>query len=200
MNDGDVNAHSESEVEAELVRAAKRGDHGAFEALVEKHGQPVLRYMRGMCLSHSDAEDLTQDAFFTAFRSLETFKDGTNFGAWLRTIAYHTWIRSRKKVNPFLWDQEKLDARAGNSPAVGDKELEKAFRAVLAALPEDQRTVVLLRFGENLSHSEIAKITGTEEATVRWRLYRARQKLRKVLKLWAPKKSIKGRFQENGEQ
>lgn len=71
--------------------------------------------------------------------------------------------------------------------AEGDTgELTGAVRQVLANLPDDQRTVAMLRFGAGLSHTEIAEITGAAAATVRWRLFRARQVLRKALKAWLP--------------
>ena len=168
------------------VHAAKAGSREAFDALVELHGRAVLRYLAGMCGPAVEAEDLAQEALFQAFRRLGTFATGTGFRAWLLTIAYHTWVHAvRKKKLVASADQSVLASLAA-AQAESDGELEAAIRAAVATLPEEQRTVVLLRFGQGLSHAEIARITGAEEATVRWRLFRARQVLRKALRLWAP--------------
>lgn len=173
--------------ENEWVRAAKAGSREAFDALVELHGRAVLRYLEGMSGAGGDAEDLAQDVLLQAFRRLGTFTTGTDLRAWLLTIAYHAWVHAvRRKRVVTAHDQALL----GSVPAAGTAsdagELGAAVRAGIAALPEDQRTVVLLRFGEGLSHAQIAAITGAEEPTVRWRLFRARRTLQKVLKAWAP--------------
>ena len=168
------------------VRAAKTGDRAAFDALVEAHGRAVLRYLEGMTGPAGDAEDLAQEALFQAFRRIGTFTTGTGFRAWLLTIAYHAWVHSVRKKKVATQDQAVLATIAAPDAPKTDAELREAVRGGLADLPEDQRAVVLLRFGEGLSHAEIATITGAEVATVRWRLFRARHVLRKALKAWLP--------------
>ncbi|MCY3023768.1 MAG: RNA polymerase sigma factor [Planctomycetota bacterium] len=172
------------------VRAAKNGDCRAFEGLVELHGRSVLRFLEGLSGPAGEAEDLSQETLFQAFRRIGTFLEGTDFRAWLLTIAYHVWVHAWRKKKPVVsLDHESvagIAAPAHASDGAGGEELQAAIRAGLGRLPDDQRVVVLLRFGEGLSHAQIAALTDSEVATVRWRLFRARQTLRKILKAWAP--------------
>ena len=170
------------------IQAAKQGDREAFDALIEVYGRAVLRYLRHMCGSEMDAEDLAQDVLYQAYRRLSTFQEGTNFRSWLLTIAYHTWVHSKRRKSATEQPSATLDTISAPAAAEagGNAEANEAIQASLARLPEDQRTVVLLRFGEGLSHAEIAEITKADPATVRWRLFRARQTLRRILAAWAP--------------
>jgi RNA polymerase sigma-70 factor (ECF subfamily) len=182
------NVSSTAAQEAEWIRAAKEGDREAFDALVELHGRCVLRYLRNMCTTMADAEDLAQDVLYQAYRRLSTFRDGSNFRSWLLTIAYHAWVHSKRRKRATEKPTEMLENVAAPAGDTGPGELSEALQACLSQLPEDQRTVVMLRFGEGLSHANIAKITKADPSTVRWRLFRARQTLRKVLAAWVPKK------------
>jgi RNA polymerase sigma-70 factor (ECF subfamily) len=140
-----------------------------------------------MCGRGGEGEDLAQETLLQAFRRIGTFATGTDFRAWLLTIAYHTWVHSARKKKPVVGVlQEGLAEIPAPDPPASGTDLEAAVRSVLGTLPEDQRTVVLLRFGEGLSHAEIASLTGAQASTVRWRLFRARQVLQKALKAWRP--------------
>jgi len=150
------------------------------------HGRAVLGFLEGMS-GPVDAEDLAQETLLQAFRRIGTFATGTDFRAWLLTIAYHARVHAlRRKRALVAQDFAVLASVPAPAAATEGTGLEAAVRSGLAALPEDQKTVVLLRLGQGLSHAEIARITGTEEATVRWRLFRARRVLQKLLKEWAP--------------
>ena len=185
----DKSATDPGEQERQRIVSAKRGEREAFDALLEQHGRSVLRYLKQMCNHQSDAEDLAQDVFYQAYRRLSTFQEGTNFKGWLLTIAYHAWVHSKRRASATEQTSAALDTvpmRGGAN--ISDAEAGEAIRASLTRLPEDQRTVVLLRFGEGLSHAEISQIVKADPATVRWRLFKARQTLRRVLAAWAPRK------------
>ena len=101
-----------------------------------------------------------------AFRAINTFKEGTDFRAWLLKIAYHEWIHGlRKKKRVTAVDPEKLRDFAGKDAVSSDDELAQSIRESIQQLPEDQRIVVALRFGEGLSHTQIAEMTNAEPAT-----------------------------------
>ncbi len=175
--------------ERQWIQSAKRGDRGAFDSLIDVHGRSVLRYLQHMCSSQADAEDLAQETLYQGFRRLSTFQEGTNFRSWLLTIAYHNWVHSKRRRQASEQTSAAMDsipAPVHETSPVQSSETMEAIAASLARLPEEQRTVALLRFGEGLSHSEIAKITKADPATVRWRLFRARQTLRRVLASWLP--------------
>jgi RNA polymerase sigma-70 factor, ECF subfamily len=183
---------ADSSEDAKWIKAAKAGDREAFDVLVELYGRAVMRYMQNLTGSTADAEDLTQDALIQAFKAINTFKDGTDFRAWLLKIAYHEWIhRLRKKKRVTAVDPEKLRDFAGKDAVVKDDELAASIHESIQQLPEDQRIVVALRFGEGLSHTQIAEMTDAEPATVRWRLFRARQTLQKLLKKWVDPREAK---------
>lgn len=184
----DEDASSTADREAEWIRSAKNGNREAFDALIEVHGRCVLRYLRNMCVTMADAEDLAQDVLYQAYRRLSTFREGSNFRSWLLTIAYHAWVHSKRRKRSTERPSEMLENVAAPPQDNSDaSELSDELQTCLMQLPEDQRTVVMLRFGEGLSHANIAKITKSDPSTVRWRLFRARQTLRKVLSAWVPK-------------
>jgi RNA polymerase sigma-70 factor, ECF subfamily len=168
------------------IEAARNGDRDAFDALVQAHGRHVLRYLKGLSGSGNDAEDLLQDAFCEAYKSIKGFRDGTPFRPWILTIAYRCWVHVRRKKRLPLQGPEALGGIAAVSIAPSSPDLKEAVNNAVAQLPEEQRAVFLLRFGEGLSHAEIAEIVETEEPTVRWRLFRARQTMKKLLKAWSP--------------
>jgi len=169
------------------IQAAQSGDRDAFDALVELHGRSVLRYVERLVSDRSEAEDIVQEALLQAYRRLSTFTPGTNFRAWVLKIAYRTCVHGwrKKKVAPSA-DRDVVSQVAAPAEVRGDAELDAAVRLAIAALPEDQRIVVHLRFVENMSHADIAQITDSELATVRWRLFQARQTMQKRLSSWAP--------------
>lgn len=183
-----------TETEDQWIKAAQSGDRQAFDRLVEVHGPPVLRYLRGLCGSFADGEDLTQETFCEAYRSLHGFRPPAfeNMGslrAWLLKIAYRCWLHGRRRKAPLTLASPDAAADIAAPPYLAgppDTGLEHAVRQGLARLPEEQREVFLLRFGEGLSHTEIAVITGCEPATIRWRLFKARQSLQHLLKEWSP--------------
>jgi RNA polymerase sigma-70 factor, ECF subfamily len=167
-----------------LVRAVKAGDRDAFDTLVERYGRHVLRYLESLCRGSVEADDLAQEVLLQAYRKIGTFNEDTDFRAWLLTIAYHAWVHWLRKKRPVTTDPEDLKHVAAAVEATGDDELAADVRKSIEALPDDQRAVVALRFGEGLSHAEIAEITKSEVATVRWRLFKARQTLQRVLRKW----------------
>lgn len=185
---GDAGPELDPRQEEAWIRAAQAGDHAAFDALVEAHGRSVLAFLRRLTGSEPDAEDLAQETLIRAFSGLKGFQPGSRFRAWLLTIAYHEWVHVRRRKNRLrLVETEVLDRQSkggAEEDAVSTGEVAEKIRQSVARLPEDQRAVVWLRFGEGLSHEQIAAVVDADPATVRWRLYRARQVMRKSLMPW----------------
>ena len=182
------------------VREAQAGDREAFDRLIGLHGRTLLRYLLNLTGSAANADDIAQEAWLQAYRGIAGLNDPANFLGWLLRIAYHRWLRWLRKRKPAaeLAPEELAQTPAKpEAQAPGAGELEDAVRKAVQQLPEDQRTVVTLRFGEGLSHAQIAAITGDEVATVRWRLFMARQTLQRRLREWAPENSKKA---EGGRQ
>lgn len=181
--------------DAELVARSKAGDTVAFGELVRRYQKPVFRIVLRMVKSQDDADDLTQDTFVRAYRGLKTFKEEYDFHPWLYRIAVNQAInfinRRKRQAAVDLDDVPEGDIKAGPEPespvqAASRSELLTHLEGALESLPEDQRTVFLLRVQEGLSYEEIAKAMGTPKGTVMSRLARARMALRKYLDRSAP--------------
>jgi RNA polymerase sigma-70 factor (ECF subfamily) len=166
------------------VKAAQAGDREAFERLVERYGRPLLRYLQTLTGSAANADDIAQETWLQAYRGISAVNDPALFYSWLVKIAYHRHLRWARNRKPVVELDPELMTQPSSSENTRLDGLTDAVRNAVVKLPEDQRTVVALRFGEGLSHAEIAEITGDEVATVRWRLFMARQALQKILKDW----------------
>ena len=169
--------------EAGPIRDARQGDRRAFAALVERYWDRLYRWMYHLAHHRQSAEDLCQEAFLKAMTGLPSFREGSNFRAWLFRIAYNGFINQQRK------SLRIRDAFPTNITANGEGPAEQAMsresllvlaRAV-GRLPDDFRAAFLLRVEEDLSFRQIAEILEITEETARWRVFKARQKLMDVL-------------------
>lgn len=142
-----------------------------------------------MVRNREDAEELAQDVFLKAFRSLSSFKGDCSFSTWIYRIAYNTAISGlRKKKYEFIAIEE---SQIENVPeeeigeALGREELSgqlEKLDAALAQLPTDERALILLFYMKEKSVEELVSITGLSTSNVKIRLYRIRKKLLMLLK------------------
>jgi|RhiMethySRZTD1v2_1073278.scaffolds.fasta_scaffold1109243_2 RNA polymerase sigma factor (sigma-70 family) len=176
--------------DSDLVAWSKAGDLEAFGELVRRYQKPVFRIVLRMVRSPDDADDLTQDTFVRAHRGLKTFKDEYDFHPWLYRIAVNQAInflnKRKRQAAADLDEVPEGDIRAGPEPesplqSASRQELLTRLELALDKLPEEQRTVFLLRVQEGLSYEEIAETMETPKGTVMSRLARARMALRKHL-------------------
>jgi RNA polymerase sigma-70 factor, ECF subfamily len=176
--------------DSDLVAWSKAGDLEAFGELVRRYQKPVFRIVLRMVRSPDDADDLTQDTFVRAHRGLKTFKDEYDFHPWLYRIAVNQAInflnKRKRQAAADLDEVPEGDIRAGPEPesplqSASRQELLTRLESALDKLPEEQRTVFLLRVQEGLSYEEIAETMDTPKGTVMSRLARARMALRKHL-------------------
>lgn len=155
----------------ELVAQIRCGDEQAARELIERYYTSILRYCKWHCSNMDEAEDLTQETFFRLFRSLSKYKDEKKFKAYLYTIASRLCIdRSRKKELYLLEDEENIADEYSGIRRADDKDEVNYFLGFLSA---EQKEAVILRFGEQLSYSEIAKITGCNMRTAQSRVRNA---------------------------
>ena len=210
---GDADATSEApatpvpNAEAGLVRRAQQGDETAFALLMDQHLDRIWTLVWRVMRHREDTEDVMQEAFLTAWRSLPGFRGEARFSTWLQTIAVSRALnhrargseRVRRASSPFGGAGDSALESARTAPAAGRTPVEPAderpgasplrllesaeLRARLAAclekLPADWRAVLALREGEkSLSYEEIAASLGLALGTVRSRLARARLSLR----------------------
>jgi RNA polymerase sigma-70 factor (ECF subfamily) len=164
------------------VRDAQR-DTAAFDLLYRRHVADVYTYAFYQLGDHHDAEDATARTFVAALRAISRFDDrGASFRAWLFRIAHNTVFntrrsRLRRATTPI--DTAPMPAAADSDPASlvsRADELRRVQRAI-AALPDDRRQVVLLRFVEGLSAREIGAVLDRSPGAVRVLLHRALREL-----------------------
>ncbi|MDQ2943583.1 MAG: sigma-70 family RNA polymerase sigma factor [Candidatus Dormibacteraeota bacterium] len=173
----------------QLVDAVLAGDGEAFRVLVERESRPLIGVCRRILRDPVEAEDVAQDAFLRAYRSLGTYRGDAPFGAWVTRIAIRiaaARLLDRKNATQPL--DEAADRASGSTSlhsTAGDPEglalIQERRGAILdgiAALPMDQRRVVALRFYGDLSLQEIARVTNRPVGTVKSRLHRGMTALR----------------------
>jgi RNA polymerase sigma-70 factor (ECF subfamily) len=160
------------------VHRILKGDRAAGQQFVTRHYAAVYRLLRHLTGRPEVAEDLTQQAFVRAWQALPNFRGGSSLATWLHRIAYREythWLRSRRDHAP-LEDAEWLPDRSAGG------ELEAlAFRRALEELPEEQRDAFLLCQVEGFSVREASQVLQAPEGTVKWRVFDARQRLRRLL-------------------
>lgn len=173
--------HNDENEERMNILKAKEGDSSAFEYLVRKYHRPIYHLCLGFTGAHQSADDLSQDTFIKAFFSLGRFDVDRGFYAWIRKIAVNSslnYIKKNKREKPL--DSDHPNSSASNSPSeqLQWKRFHAKFHDAFHTLPEDQKSVFILRTYENLSYEEIADILEIPPGTVMSRLSRARNKLK----------------------
>lgn len=177
-----------------LIERVKKGDQEAFNPLVERYKLPLYKVMYRMVYNRDDAEDLVEEAFIKAFRSLKKFETGRPFYAWICRIAVNNAINylrkeRRAQVQPLEFVEHRLAAKKGDPVKMtAQKVLQEKIAASMARLPEDDRTILILRVDEEFSYEEISKILNIPRGTVMSRLARARQRLREIFREMGVKK------------
>lgn len=167
---------------ADLVRRARGGDRAAFSALIVRYERTALAVAFAAAGDATLAGDATQDAFLRAWEGLATLKENARFGPWLCGIVRNRAIDLRRGVRR-LGLIGITDERSGADPAA---ELDRAesvdqVSAALESLDDTSRTMVVLRYYEEMPSSAIAVLLGTTPAAVDMRLSRARSTLRQLL-------------------
>ena len=139
-----------------------------------------------------EAEDVMQEAFISAFKKLDQFSGQVTFGAWLKKIVINKSIRLKQKQHRVLWKNPPQEFTTDHETSVyidDDQELDyvsssvKRVEQVLTKLPVQQSTIVKLYYYEGLEHAEIANYLDISEANCRTSLSRAKETMRKLLKL-----------------
>jgi RNA polymerase sigma-70 factor (ECF subfamily) len=168
----------------ELVLLSVGGDACAFEHLVKRHYMAVYRVSYKWCGVKEDAEDIAQEVFVKLARKLKYFNQKSTFKTWLYRITVNAAADfTRKRSTKRIYERAFVLVQETTNPAPLADEHPAAARLYkeLDKLPEKQKTAVLLVLGEGLSHREAARALNCREATVSWRIFQARKKLRKSL-------------------
>jgi len=170
----------------ELVERCKEGDTLGYEALYRQYCKAMYNTSLRIVNNTGDAEDVLQEAFLDAFRSLNDFQYHSTFGAWLKRIVINKSINTLRKRKLDLIDIEQTNAIAiPEEDSIDERELQwkvSEIKKAITQLPDGYRAVITLYLLEGYDQEEIAKILGIAHTTVRTQYIRAKQKLIYILK------------------
>ncbi|MFH1074781.1 MAG: RNA polymerase sigma factor [Candidatus Firestonebacteria bacterium] len=169
--------------DAIYIEQCKNGDSSGFYNLVNKYKDLIFAVILQRNIDRNNAEDLTQEVFVKAYYSLPKLKNSDKFAGWLYGIAYHTsidWIRKRKKERTVSIEQVP-NLNLGNDQQDADEEQKERMKTLheeLQELPEETKSILMLRYIDEFSYEKISSVLNLPISTVETRLYRARQLLR----------------------
>jgi RNA polymerase sigma-70 factor (ECF subfamily) len=190
---GDFSALTDAEVMLEL----RSGNMAAFDILLAKYRKPILHFMYRMVHNQAVAEELAQEVFLRVYRSRETYRAEARFSTWLYRIATNLGVnhardtKHERSASTVYLDEP--DPETGTTPDVADmtpsveadmlrRERMNAIRQHVMALPERQRTAVLMHKYEGLDYKQIGEVLKLSESATKSLLFRAYQTLREKLK------------------
>ncbi len=161
------------------------GQTNYFSYLVDKYQDIVFSIALKVLKNRDDAEEMAQESFIKAFKSLHTFKGNAKFSTWMYRITYNSCISEvrKKKMQFTSTDDVQIsdEAQELNLEGIPEENREKYVKAALGRLPEDEYTLVLLYYYEDQSIDEISKVMGLTESNAKVKLHRIRKKLYTIL-------------------
>jgi RNA polymerase sigma-70 factor (ECF subfamily) len=164
--------------DTELVaRVLAADDRRAFAELVRRHQSAVRRLLRGLCAGDAaQADDLAQETFLRAYRSLASWRGGGRLSTWLYRIAWNGWASQARRPTPPLVEPPAPPRDAADA-AIDRHDLERA----MAGLREEERAALALAYGQDVSHEEAAAILDCPLGTLKTNILRGKEKLRRML-------------------
>lgn len=180
---------------SDLIKKAIDGDEAAYKKLMENYRGAIYNLLYKMVRNREETEDLVQEAFMKAFRALPSFNEEYAFSTWLYKIAINNCIdhMRKKKLKTYSInkpvrakdgevDREFPDTSMSPDKKILSDERSNIIGIAIDELPENYRTAILLRHKEERSYEEIAQILDIPLGTVKARIFRAREMLKKKLK------------------
>jgi len=175
----------------DIVARVCAGERHLFEQLMRRHNQQIYRAVRAVLHDDSETEDVMQDAYVRAYEHLREFEGRSRFSTWLTRIALYeafARVRRRKRYDSL----ESIEARAECQPMpaaavrnpeqlASDVEMHDLIEKAVGSLPEEFRSVFVLRSVQGMKGAEVAACLGIRETTVKTRLFRARARLQELL-------------------
>jgi RNA polymerase sigma-70 factor, ECF subfamily len=177
----------------EIINDIKAGNIAAYNVLVNKYKNMVFTLAYNIILNREDAEELSQDVFVKAFKSLSSFKGDAKFSTWLYRIVVNTCLNKKKLKKPvtFLAEPELLLESENESfyllKQYEKNEIRKFVQAAIHFLKEDERLCITMFYINELSMNEINELTGITVANVKVLLHRGRNNLYHHLKMMLKK-------------
>ena len=181
----------------ELILRLQRGDEWAFQLLVRRFRKKIFSIAFGITLDAEESQDIMQEVFLQVYRTIGDFRGDASLSTWLHRITVNRSLNwKRRWARQFKWLHVSIDSTEGQPAAEPESDLPSAEMRLanvqtrrqidnaLKMLPDQARTVFVLRELEGLSYEEIADVAGIKLGTVRSRLFHARKRLREILQPW----------------
>lgn len=171
------------------INQVLEGQVNAFSVLVERYQNLVYTIVYRIVKNKEQAEEVAQDSFIKAYKSLEKYRGDAKFSTWLYTIAYRKSLDAIKRNKRMITSELIEDISEGEMELVGDalnylqaKERKKIILDSIMRLPDDEATIITLYYFEEKSVKEIVEITGLTADNIKIKLYRSRKKLYSILR------------------
>ena len=172
----------------ELIKNIKRGDVAAYSQIIDKYQHMAFTLAKGIVKNQEEAEEVTQDAFVKAYKSLDKYKGDASFSTWLYRIVYNTAIsklRSRKPATKDLDSKEAVQYEAdyaeNNMHRLELQERKKVLKQALNKLKEDDAFILILYYYKEQTVEEISKATGLSISNIKVKLHRGRKQMQNEL-------------------
>ena len=171
----------------ELIDSIKNGNHSDYSVLVDRYKNKAFSMLKRMLRNEFDAEEVLQDSFFKAFRSLETFKGEAKFSTWFYRIVYNSALTKlsskRRKIEQEMSSvEDHLDLESNfNSIDAEKKNISELVNEMINLLPKKYSTIITLFYLNELTCEEIAETMNITLSNVKVLLHRARNAMRDVI-------------------
>jgi RNA polymerase sigma-70 factor (ECF subfamily) len=184
-----MNSPPSALTDEDVVARVRAGETHLFELIIRRHNQRIYRAARAILRDDGEAEDVMQDAYVRAYAHLHEFEGRAQFSTWLTRIAVHEALARLRRQRRF----QPMDAEGRETPSMfttprttpeqqaSDGEIRNVVEKAIDSLPDDFRSVFVLRAVEEMSGAETAECLGIPEETVKTRLFRARARLKETL-------------------
>ncbi len=176
--------------EKELIRKILKGEKELFSLFIREYENQIYSLCISIVKNREEAIDLVQDTFYLAFKNLSSFKGNSKFSTWLYRIAYNLSISRVRRKNNFLSldsvfeDGKEVDIEDETSDiwlSIDEEEIKRMIEEGMKKLKPWERAIIELRDIKNLNYDEIAEVLGIPMGTVKSRLNRARNHLKKII-------------------
>ena len=168
-----------------LVVAAMVGDLGAFETLARRYRPGVVRAAQAI-VGSEDAEDVAQEALLLAFKALPSLEEPARFASWLRAITRHRALRfdrseKMRRRTQVAMDEMLLESIPALTRAISELKPDRDFEPALKGIQQDHALVLRLHFLDEMPLKRIAAFLGVPLTTVKWRIHRGKELVRKAI-------------------
>lgn len=167
------------------IEKVKAGQSNYFSYIVEKYQDIVFSIALKVLKNRADAEEMAQESFIKAYKSINSFKGSAKFSTWLYRITYNNCISEVRKRKIHFTSTDDVEIKDEtteiNLDGIPEENRSEAIKKALDQLPEEEYTLILLYYFEDQSIEEISKVTKLSESNTKVKLYRARKKLYSIL-------------------